>query len=289
MTTKLTNYFRWGAIIIGLVLSSVGLWFLSRPAQYEATTRIEVDHNSSAFDPYFIQTELLFIQSDVVLGRVVETLNLDEEWGKKYAQGKALTTAKAVGMLRWRLDLRPINNTKFVDLSVTDENPILAAKIANAIAETYRELRLDQTRQARDSEIQGWKKQYQQEENDIKTKEENLEQLSQPLKATHPESANAAPSSNDLAYLQGTQALARMKNLHQALNVKIESETSIGDGGPVQEGETAIIIVDPAVPPTAPIGLNRWLGAVLLICGLASFVLGCYLKRSGNASMTGKP
>jgi uncharacterized protein involved in exopolysaccharide biosynthesis len=293
MKSKLTNCFRWGAIMIGLASSGAGLWVLSSPAKYQATTRIEVNlvphtYYPSAFDPYFIQTQFEIMQSEVVLGRVVETLNLDGEWGKKYGRGTALSTAKAVSMLRWRLDLRLINNTKYIEISVTDENPIQAAKIANAIAETYRELRTEQIRQTRDSEIQGWEDQYQKEENDIKTNQQNLEQLRKQLEATNSEPANAAPSSNDLAYLQARQALTRVKNLHQALNARIESETSIDNSGPVLEMANAIVIVDPAVPPTAPIGLNRWLGAVLLICGLASFVLGFYLKPTGSASTTSK-
>jgi len=41
----------------------------------------------AGYDPYFIQTEFELIQSEVILGKVIEELNLNVEWGKKYNAG----------------------------------------------------------------------------------------------------------------------------------------------------------------------------------------------------------
>ena len=37
-----------------------------------------------------------------------------------------------------------INNTKIIDISVTDANPLEAARIANSLAETFRDFRADE-------------------------------------------------------------------------------------------------------------------------------------------------
>ena len=77
---------------------------LLSPAEYRATTRISVGiDNPESYDPYFIQTELEIIQSEDVLGKVVEILNLNSEWGRKYAWGKTLTTSETVWLLKRRL------------------------------------------------------------------------------------------------------------------------------------------------------------------------------------------
>lgn len=92
MRSRTAKRFGLAAVLIGLALCGVGLWLLLIPAKYQATTRIAVEHDyvPGVYDPYFIQTELEVIQSDFLLGRVVEALNLNAEWGEKYARGKTL-------------------------------------------------------------------------------------------------------------------------------------------------------------------------------------------------------
>jgi len=115
MKANLTKRFGFGAIIIGLALGSVGLWFLLSPAEYRATTRISVGiDNPESYDPYFIQTELEIIQSEDVLGKVVEILNLNSEWGRKYAWGKTLTTSETVWLLKRRLSFHLVRNSKLL-------------------------------------------------------------------------------------------------------------------------------------------------------------------------------
>jgi len=141
--------FGLAAILIGLALCGVGLWLLLIPAKYQATTRIMVEHYESVVEPggyglYFIQTEFEVIQSTLLLGRVIEALNLNASWGEKYAGGKTLETYETLRLLRQRLSFRGINNTKIIDISVTDANPAAAARIANCLAETFRDFRADE-------------------------------------------------------------------------------------------------------------------------------------------------
>ena len=78
------------------------------------------------------------IQSEVILGKVIEDLDLNKEWGKKYAGGERLKTPETILMLKSRLDLRPVRNTSLIEIRVFSEKPDEAAKIANALAEAYK-------------------------------------------------------------------------------------------------------------------------------------------------------
>ncbi|HEY5504979.1 MAG TPA: hypothetical protein VIK28_07455 [Sedimentisphaerales bacterium] len=143
---------HWGFILIfaGFAAGIPGVWLLIAHSQYEATSRIQVDHHSNqdAFstsfssDPYFIETEFETIGSKFVLGKVVEVLHLDVEWGKRYANGQNLEKAKAIELLRQCMRLRVSGDV--ISIGVVSEDSVEAAKIANVIAESFREFYGDQ-------------------------------------------------------------------------------------------------------------------------------------------------
>jgi len=91
----------------------------------------------SPYDPYFIQTEFEIIQDRVVLGKVIETLNLNTEWGTKYNGGVTLKTPETMEFLKKRMNLTPVRNTKLIGITVYSEDKNDAARLANAIAEAY--------------------------------------------------------------------------------------------------------------------------------------------------------
>src|ERR1035441_4914972 len=99
-----------------------------------------------SYDPYFIQTEFELLQSEVILGRVIDELDLNSEWGKKYANGDRLKTSEAIGLLKGRIELRPVRNTSLIEIRVFSEKAEEAARIANAIAEAYKAHREEQRR-----------------------------------------------------------------------------------------------------------------------------------------------
>jgi len=141
-------------LLVGAVLSSAGIFMLARPNEYRAVVRIKVHRDVQparpgdpvVYDPYFIQTEFEVIQSEVVLGKVVEKLDLTSEWGKKRAAGDTLTPVEAIGLLKRQMDLRPVRNTELIEIGVSSDDPAEAAKLANTIAETFRDFRLEQNR-----------------------------------------------------------------------------------------------------------------------------------------------
>ena len=158
---------RWGIILIllGFAIGIPGFWLLITHNHFEATARIKVSRTapgdgtssggSISYDPYFIQTEFEVIQSEIVLGRVINTLHLDVEWGNKYAEGRKLNLTETRGLLRQCLDLRPVRNFTFIDIGVISEDPVEAAKIANAVAEAYLDFRWEQSVRLMDAATPG--------------------------------------------------------------------------------------------------------------------------------------
>jgi uncharacterized protein involved in exopolysaccharide biosynthesis len=121
------------------------------PETFASTARIKVDSDqiwnqrpaTNAYDPQFIPTQLEIITSETILGRVIDILNLNEVWMKRYLDGGSLKASESFALLRARLEVRQVPNTTLLDIRVCSENPREAADLANAIAEAYAKWRLD--------------------------------------------------------------------------------------------------------------------------------------------------
>src|SRR5471030_967015 len=80
--------------LITAIIATVVTFLL--PPSYASTARIKIENDApttpginvatgyGGYDIYFIQTEFEIMQSELVLGRLITTLNLNEDWGKKY-------------------------------------------------------------------------------------------------------------------------------------------------------------------------------------------------------------
>src|SRR5262249_42513206 len=118
-------------VFLVVLISSVLITFIL-PEAYSSTARIRASAEKGDNDPYHVQTEYERIRSDVILGKVVDDLNLRTEWGKKY-KGSPMSASEAVVMLRARIDLRPIRNSEIYEIRCYSENPREAAAIANDV------------------------------------------------------------------------------------------------------------------------------------------------------------
>jgi polysaccharide biosynthesis transport protein len=139
-TMKSKIIFGKAVLILGFVLCGVGIWFLLTPPSYRASVRVEVDHKSApgVYDPWFIQTEFEVIESPIILDKVIKRVNLLTR-----ADGKTVGANDAMRLLQRRMSLRPVKGDT-LEISVIDERPEQAARIANAIAETYRDFVAEQ-------------------------------------------------------------------------------------------------------------------------------------------------
>ncbi|HLH54913.1 MAG TPA: polysaccharide biosynthesis tyrosine autokinase [Verrucomicrobiae bacterium] len=145
------------AVFLLVVITATLVTFIL-PESYSSMARIKVERDQSdittlagqqslgTYDPYFIQTEFEVIQSEVVLYKVIDALNLNEVWGKRYNAGQRFTSSETMSVLKKQIDLRPVRNTSLIEIRVYSENADEAARIANKIAETYQAYRLETRR-----------------------------------------------------------------------------------------------------------------------------------------------
>ena len=140
------------AVVFLFVVATSTLITFILPESYASTARVLVRQDASevtrkpgmpapvgAYDPYFVRTQVELIQSEVVLGKVIDALDLNQTWGKKYTDGNPLKTSETLVLLQSRLELRPVQYTALIEIRAFSDNPSEAAALANAIAQSYRE------------------------------------------------------------------------------------------------------------------------------------------------------
>ena len=192
------------AVFLLVVITATLVTFIL-PESYASTTRIRVDRDvtdirgfvdpmsNSGYDPYFIQTEFEVMQSELILSNVVQDLNLQVEWGKKYAGGERLKTGEAISMLKGRMDLRPVRNTSLIEIRVFSESADEAARIANAIAETYRDYRLSQSRELAMGGIRVLEERFEEQEKKVKAAQQEVDELRKKLEISEADAAGTQP------------------------------------------------------------------------------------------------
>ncbi len=179
------------AVFLLVVITATLVTFIL-PESFSSTARIKIERDApdisgfadrmggSGYDPYFIQTEFEVIQSEAVLGRVIKNLNLLEDWGKKY--GGNLKVPETIQLLKQRMDLRPVRNTSFIEIRVFSEKPDEAAKLANEIAQAYKEFRQDQRKRLSSGGIDALEVRWKQQEASVREAQTKVDQLREELK-----------------------------------------------------------------------------------------------------------
>jgi capsular exopolysaccharide synthesis family protein len=160
------------------------------PESYASTCKIRVksdvndiggglaqSYQVSEYNPYFIQTTFEIMQSQLVLSNVINTLNLNVEWGKKYFNGETLKTSETLEILKQRMGLAPVRNTELISITVYSDDAKEAALLANTIAEAYKNYRLDSRRQVTAKGLEVLEAQYLDESNSILAAQQDIEAL----------------------------------------------------------------------------------------------------------------
>jgi len=195
------------AVFLLVVITATLVTFIL-PESFSSHARIKVERDKSdieevtggsggvrfnPYDPYFIQTEFEIIQSGLILSQVVEAMNLNDVWGKKYFDGAKLKTSETVDMLRGRLDLRPVRNTTLIDIRVYSENAKEAADLANQVAETYQTWRLQKGRELVQGGLESLRKQAVEQDQEIAKATAALAKLRSDLKISDFDAVATAP------------------------------------------------------------------------------------------------
>jgi capsular polysaccharide biosynthesis protein len=84
---------------------------------------------------------MALITSDIVLFGVIKDLDLATKWAQRYQSSGRLTPTSILQILRRNIVAVHISGTKFFEITVYDMDSSESARIANALARSYREYR----------------------------------------------------------------------------------------------------------------------------------------------------
>ena len=196
------------------------------PASYSSSTRIQVERDTTdvpsvmgqptatgVYDPYFIQTEFEVIKSQVILDKVIEAMDLNNAWQKKF--GYPFTTSRSRMTLMGMIELRPVRNTSLIDITVYSGDPAEAAKIAETVGEVYQTYRKDTRQQLITGGIDAFEKKLDDQDKIVREAETNVDDLRVKLGVTDTSSQNPG----------ATTTMEEVNLLHYN-SAKIEAETS---------------------------------------------------------------
>lgn len=232
------------AVFLLVVITATLVTFIL-PESYSSKARIKIDRDQTdisgladrstlaGYDPFFIQTEFELIQSELILGKVVADLDLNTEWGRKYASGERLQTPETIALLKQRIDLRTVRGTSLIEIVVYSEKPEEAARIANAIADAYKTHRQEQRAQLSRGGIKALEKRFAEQEAKVKAAQERVDNLRKELNISDAMASGDGPSplmtaetlrkieslriESQAEYVRQATRLDRLKNLGKEL------------------------------------------------------------------------
>lgn len=160
------------------------------PESYASTCKLKIENDINdasggnaplpsqmMYDPYFIQTTFEIINSQLVLSNVIASLNLNVEWGKKFFNGETLKTTETMEILKGRMALSPVKNTKLIAITVYSDDKNECALIANTIAEAYKNYRFDTRNRYQNSGLKVLQDTFLSESNQIESVQKNIDEL----------------------------------------------------------------------------------------------------------------
>ncbi len=138
-------------LLVVLVAATITLM---QPRIYLASTRIRVEQerpnvevfrpeNYPTYDPYFLQTQYEILTSQKILHPVIEKINLMKIWADRHEPLPVPSIDLAFQRLKGQVGVRRYRDTSLIEISVQDEDPQVAALIANTIASVFEQERLD--------------------------------------------------------------------------------------------------------------------------------------------------
>ena len=157
------------------------------PESFASTAKIKVENDggiiqgslmqaaNGPYDPFFIQTTFEIMQSQLVLSNVISAMNLNDVWGKKYFNGETLKTSETMEILKGRMALAPVRNTKLIAITVYSDDKNEAASIANQIAEAYKNYRVSTLQKTVDTGLNALMSAYLEESNALQSIQTNVD------------------------------------------------------------------------------------------------------------------
>jgi capsular polysaccharide biosynthesis protein len=149
-------FIRVFAVVFLLCVITSALLTIWLPKQYSSMVQIEVqkDEPEAAMaeahppilsaDPYFLTTQFRVIESYRILTNVIVNLKLNEMLARQNRSPAPWTVDETYEFLAHRLSVEQTRMTSLIEISVRNQSPEMAARIANAVADSYRRFRIEQ-------------------------------------------------------------------------------------------------------------------------------------------------
>ncbi len=176
------------AVILLVVLTGM-MYTFTLPKIYVANARISVREDSldidvferqftASYNPFFLKTQFEIMQSRPLLYEVIQNLDLMQKWAAEFSpEGGSLSKEDAYLILRRSLRINPYRDTSLIDIQVYREDRIEAARIANELANVYREYRLSQKRSEIKRAVEALENELQKQQDKVDEAEAELERI----------------------------------------------------------------------------------------------------------------
>ncbi|HWF19283.1 MAG TPA: Wzz/FepE/Etk N-terminal domain-containing protein, partial [Verrucomicrobiae bacterium] len=213
--------------LLVVITATIVTFILPEAYSSKAVIKVERDVNdvagvadhpnmSGVYDPYFIQTEFEVIQSEKVLDKVIDKLDLNTAWQRKYGSDSKFKTSESRQALKRMIELRPERNTMLIDITVYSDNKQEAMQIANTVAEVYSDYRQEERKKLTLGGIEAFNQVLEVQDQKIKDQEVVLDKLRKDLNIVEMGDPNAT----------GAGASIDPINVQHYNSIKIEAETS---------------------------------------------------------------
>ena len=134
------------------------------------------------YNPFFLRTQYETIKSRPILYEVIRNLNLNEVWGKEMGEdGKPLRKEQTILILENSISIEQFRDTTLIAIKSFREDPVEAARIANEIAQVYKDNRLSVKRREIKRAIDALKNELQKQKNKVDDAENEMERIRKKL------------------------------------------------------------------------------------------------------------
>ncbi len=180
------------AVLLLAVVTAVVYTFSLDP-EYMAQARILVREDAldvpvfereftGGWNPYFLRTQFELMKSRPILYRVAENLNLAAIWGERYrADKRPLSRDDVFELLGRVVDVDQSRDTSLIAIRVRSKDPEEAARIANMVAEVYRDHRLTVKRNELRRALEAVRGEVEKQRERVAAKEAEVERLRKEL------------------------------------------------------------------------------------------------------------
>ncbi len=158
------------------------------PKQYSSMVQIEVQKDDpevavaephaqmASTDPYFLTTQFKIIESYRILTNVISKLKLDEALALQNGATR-WSIDETYDYLQHRLSVEQTRMTSLIEISMRNQDPKMAAAIANQVADSYKDFRVEQWKASRLGGIKALEDKLASMTNDLQAAQAKLDQL----------------------------------------------------------------------------------------------------------------